>query len=301
MINLNKLLIRILEFINGSGGESTATAIPTAGRVAKFDASAHMNSSDMSSTDISNFVSGVYLNGSPSEYQKLLWTNPSPSSSFAAQTVSLDLSDYDEIEVICRPYATEASYFTSRVKVGNNGMIYSQTGYGNPVRIYGTQRNFTPTSTGVAFGDGLDFSASVSNVYCVPYQIYGIKYERVNPIQTEVSDYIVAQGKSGDWTYRKWNSGIAECWYTTTGTINVATTWGSMYYGSYSSVPNFPVTFTAVPVVQATAYAHNGNAWAGNNLTTLTSSNCGSILFYSATSQSSISIRINIYAIGTWK
>lgn len=25
-------------------------------------------------------------------------------------------------------------------------------------------------------------------------------------------DYIVEQGTSGDWTYRKWKSGVAECW-----------------------------------------------------------------------------------------
>ena len=25
-------------------------------------------------------------------------------------------------------------------------------------------------------------------------------------------DYVVQQGTSGIWTYRKWNSGIAECW-----------------------------------------------------------------------------------------
>lgn len=30
------------------------------------------------------------------------------------------------------------------------------------------------------------------------------------------SDYIVAQGTSGIWTYRKWNSGIAECWGNST-------------------------------------------------------------------------------------
>ena len=32
-------------------------------------------------------------------------------------------------------------------------------------------------------------------------------------------DYIVEQGKSGSWTYRKWNSGIAECWGTLSGTM----------------------------------------------------------------------------------
>ena len=26
------------------------------------------------------------------------------------------------------------------------------------------------------------------------------------------ADYVVEQGTSGIWTYRKWNSGIAECW-----------------------------------------------------------------------------------------
>ena len=26
-------------------------------------------------------------------------------------------------------------------------------------------------------------------------------------------DYIVEQGVEGEWTYRKWNSGAAECWY----------------------------------------------------------------------------------------
>ena len=32
-------------------------------------------------------------------------------------------------------------------------------------------------------------------------------------------DYIVEQGISGIWTYRKWNSGILECWSCTTHTF----------------------------------------------------------------------------------
>ena len=27
-----------------------------------------------------------------------------------------------------------------------------------------------------------------------------------------IADYVVEQGTSGEWTYRKWASGIAECW-----------------------------------------------------------------------------------------
>lgn len=35
----------------------------------------------------------------------------------------------------------------------------------------------------------------------------------------EPVDCIVEQGTSGSWTYRKWNSGVAECWGTVTGTL----------------------------------------------------------------------------------
>lgn len=35
-----------------------------------------------------------------------------------------------------------------------------------------------------------------------------------------IADYVVAQGTSGIWTYRKWNSGLSECF----GGLNVAPT-----------------------------------------------------------------------------
>ena len=45
-------------------------------------------------------------------------------------------------------------------------------------------------------------------------------------------DYIVEEGTSGIWTYRKWNSGIAECWGIRSN-INesISTTWGNLYTG----------------------------------------------------------------------
>lgn len=36
---------------------------------------------------------------------------------------------------------------------------------------------------------------------------------------TPPADYIVQRGTSGIWTYRKWNSGDAECWGTVTSTM----------------------------------------------------------------------------------
>lgn len=41
----------------------------------------------------------------------------------------------------------------------------------------------------------------------------------------EPSDYVVASGPSGEWTYRKWNSGMSECWRQDSGHITHYTTW----------------------------------------------------------------------------
>ena len=51
---------------------------------------------------------------------------------------------------------------------------------------------------------------------------------------TTVADYIVEQGTDGIWTYRKWNSGIAECWRITDSMdIDYDQEWyGLLYYTS---------------------------------------------------------------------
>lgn len=46
----------------------------------------------------------------------------------------------------------------------------------------------------------------------------------------QVNDYVIAQGRSGIWTYRKWNSGFAECWCTASNKVATNTKWGNVYY-----------------------------------------------------------------------
>ena len=48
-----------------------------------------------------------------------------------------------------------------------------------------------------------------------------------------VNDFVVAQGRSGIWTYRKWRNGFAECWCTTTNKVTTNTKWGNVYYSQY--------------------------------------------------------------------
>ena len=72
----------------------------------------------------------------------------------------------------------------------------------------------------------------------------------------KVADFPVAVGTSGIWTYRKWNSGIAECW----GVTNSVTlpfdggTNANCWYGTVNPLFDFPaeVSFIAVPTVTQT-------------------------------------------------
>lgn len=192
-----------------------------------------MASKVITENDLTNILNEV-LPATPSEYRKLLWTNPSPAAAFAAQTISLDLSEYDEVEIVCRPYATQATYFATRGIVNGDSVIYSQTGYGNPVRIYGTQRAFTATSTGITFSGGLDFAAAADNNYCIPYKIYGIKYGQVAP--PVVDDNGVWTKVNGDYVRASKRNGIVTVCGESSGTVTLSS-------GAWTTIGTLPVGY----------------------------------------------------------
>ena len=104
-----------------------------------------------------------------------------------------------------------------------------------------------------------------------------------SPIELTQADWIVEQGVDGIWTWRKWQSGIAECWGDT-GVIsltNYTTTFGGNGYGYTTSV-TFPTNlFVSVPILTYSAYIGNGFGVTG----TLTSSSLSNV-------------SANIYAVG---
>lgn len=113
-----------------------------------------------------------------------------------------------------------------------------------------------------------------------------------------INDFVVAQGTSGIWTYRKWNSGVAECWGRTFQTVTTATTSNSKHYTDTFSVAT-PFTFTGCTSIQLTS----GDPWMtvehGNM------SNYNSITWkyesHSAFTGKSYSVGCMIYVMGTWK
>ena len=115
-----------------------------------------------------------------------------------------------------------------------------------------------------------------------------------------VADYVVEQGTSGIWTYRKWASGAAECWLESNlfiiGTTPVAYMNGSAYY-SYATF-DLPFTFTTRPRIVA-----EGNLGSGMGFVNFFSEDGSrSVTAYVTGNEESAEITIHsMIVIGRWK
>ena len=115
-----------------------------------------------------------------------------------------------------------------------------------------------------------------------------------------LADFVIQQGVSGVWTYRKWKSGIAECWCQHSFTATVSTAWGVLFESGAISLPAFPFTFAEIPQVHISAgncnyamFVERGstNAWASKT-------SPGVMYVVRPNTVPSASYQVNIYAIG---
>ena len=111
----------------------------------------------------------------------LLWENPNPSAEFAAQTVNVNLSGYDTIEIVTTFSAGGTNRFRTKLALGENTLL-STVGevVGASMKMYMVGRNCSTNANGVIFNTGgykyFDAAAFVeSNTYAVPYRIYGVR------------------------------------------------------------------------------------------------------------------------------
>lgn len=138
-----------------------------------------MASETITRNDLTAILNEV-LPPTPSEYKKLLWTNPSPSSAFAGQTITLDLSDYDEIEIEYQDNQYVGINKSVSTTVGASSYIFTTAGGSGA-------RQVTVNANSIEFGAGIYYSSyggggsTTNNGVCIPSYIYGIKYERVAP------------------------------------------------------------------------------------------------------------------------
>ena len=112
---------------------------------------------------------------SPTETVKL-WENTKASSAFTAQTISLDLSEYDMVAIGFKMNTSSTLHKTFKVGIGEGFLADFMSASSS--KIYGTYRTGSVSTTGVTFATATAVtpSASVeatSNV--IPVRIYGIK------------------------------------------------------------------------------------------------------------------------------
>lgn len=113
-------------------------------------------------------------------------------------------------------------------------------------------------------------------------------------------DYIVEQGTSGVWRYRKWNSGFAECWgYHTISGTNIDVAWGSWYCSPVIALPSFPFTFVGAPDVHVGWESDFGAVIDGASKRE--STKAGYVYLYRPVAQTNVNGRFSIYAYGKWK
>ncbi len=116
------------------------------------------------------------------ETKTLLWTNASPTSAFAAQTVSLALSSYNAVEIICRYSRTDDTRMRYICDVGGSASMYWFYYTATDGKYTGVRsRNVVSVSTtGVTFDTcsgkpGNSTTNTANNGYIIPVEIYGIK------------------------------------------------------------------------------------------------------------------------------
>ena len=105
-------------------------------------------------------------------FATLLWTNASPTSSFAAQTVSIDLSEYSFVLVGLNQDTGNNNYIYTEIALVDGKIHMFMGNFSGTV----TRRMTTVTTAGVEFGNGqTGTSFSTDNAKMIPISIYGIK------------------------------------------------------------------------------------------------------------------------------
>lgn len=182
---------------------------------------------------------------------------------------------------------------TLRTANGYRGMGASNADYSDWIRT--TVNGFIPYQSGGASAlgtSGWPFNSVYTNNMYVGGQ--------------RISDFVVASGTSGEWTYRKWNSGIAECWCSHYSATPINIGWGNGWCRSgFLNDLAFPFAFAAVPVVirtprtSSSSYAGDGNDI--RSYTPATTTRTGLMFFARNGSNGDCRMYVDHYVVGRWK
>lgn len=205
-----------------------------------------LNEVDGTKANITIDVNGNYFNGSFGKVSnsltlsyKLLTDNPRTEIATGSLTPSLYSGSY-----------------TASITLPNN--LDYKTGYIVTVTAKDAVNSITGVSKTLKAVPVFDWSKEDFN-FNVPVSIE----------HKPIADFVIEQGTSNGWDYRKWKSGKAECWKTVTLNAAVGNEWGSLYTSNTKiSRQSYPFTFKTKPKETATLTSGTYAAWIycdGNN------------------------------------
>ena len=121
-------------------------------------------------------------------------------------------------------------------------------------------------------------------------------YDNSLEITALKQDYIIAEGTSGDWYYRKWKSGHLEAWCNTSLSFAVSIQSGSFYIGNSSvSIPSV----IGVSSIKYVDVVYTGNEGDWTKVNTLSTTSVGFALI-SGVSRAATSRTFMVYLQGTY-
>jgi hypothetical protein len=119
---------------------------------------------------------------------------------------------------------------------------------------------------------------------------------------TKMADHVVEQGTSGSWGYRKWNSGVSECWRIVSMATGTFSGTSPTFYCTPGTKYNYPSgLFTSVTDVQMTVALNGGGVITAFNCSGIDTTYCepGFIRLYGGSA--SLNVSVSIHVIGRWK
>ena len=128
---------------------------------------------------------------------------------------------------------------------------------------------------------------------------------RINEVT--IADFIIDQGTIGEWIYRKWNSGIAECWSQKLfQNIPCKNQWGNTYTSGTLAGSNitYPFSFITIPVLSVTIRSKSVGCWVqapGSELGIGTQTSTGGFEIGRGSPYESCTFMLSYYALGRWK
>ena len=153
----------------------------------------------------------------------------------------------------------------------------------------------TNASTAASARTNLGFTYGTTEPSGTPSTGEGSVYFRAG------GDVVVDVGTDGIWTYRKWASGIAECWGNGQYAVDCTSAAGSLYYGSATiSLPSGLFSSSTYSVV-ATCGTSTGSGWPVYGRTGSPSTSSFSAAFYNTASASGKVINVQMHVMGRWK